>query len=581
MAEAALREEIKRLDEVELAAGHPAFLLHHVRCVDSRSGEIFEFELLSEEEAALIHTEVAHPWIPGTGHLTEWERGIIRSAGGDWTWQRDLLEEWLEFDQCVSLKGRQLGVTWVACGLALWYLLFKPGTDVLVYSMTEDDAKEVIGRIWDMLCSIMLPREDGRDMSHLMNGAKVIRPSRPGTRPSEGIAVQHPDGRVSSIEAMTGTKRAGHGRSAALIIFDEKSRQDYARDIWKAIVPATADKGGKIVGISTANGMSDPTTKQGNFFHEVYVGAGGEDYPTIHTNFLRWDLHPDRDEDWYESLNLDEDARAEQYPMNPEEAFLMSGSPFFDVSALKRYVQKGRVLQPLYRCRFVTDPVTPARARLEKLEGGPISVFSAPEQGRKYAMAADLATGSGADYSVAAVIDLATMEPVAELHSKMDYDTFAEQIHFLGLWYNTARIAPEKGGGYGDVVIAYLRDGKNGRKPYPRLYRFKRVDRQGVVKSDAYGFPMNQQSRPLVINELKKAIREGSLPALTPGLLTECRTFVHRDTRPSPRAADGANDDRVMAWGIALELFREFGEHEHDIRDKNKKPKKPKQSFPW
>jgi hypothetical protein len=57
-----------------------------------------------------------------------------------------------------------------------------------------------------------------------------------------------------------------------------------------------ADNGGQIVVISTANGVSNEQTGEGNFFHHLWVNA--EEYG-IHEQFLPWSLHPDRDEEWY------------------------------------------------------------------------------------------------------------------------------------------------------------------------------------------------------------------------------------------------------------------------------------------
>lgn len=573
LGESLIREEILRLEQAEAASKHPAFLLHFVKCVDSRSGDVFRFQLLTREESDFLGVEIDYtPWDPGFDYLGAWERGETLGLGGSWVWQRQLLEWWILNDQTVVLKGRQLGVTWVACGLALWYLLYRPGVDVLIYSQGEDEAQEVVERIWDMLQSLLYP-DDGVDLSHLLNGVKVIRPARPGTRPSEEIAVEHPDGRVTSVQAMPGTKKAGHSRSAALILFDEMSRQEYAREIWKAIVPATADQGGKILGVSTANGA-------GNMYHELYTQSGLETYPTVRSAFLRWDLHPGRDLDWYDLLPLDSDARAEQYPTDPDEAFLMSGHPFFDPHSL-RFYQKRAKMKALFQCEFETKPERPSVGSLSKRDGAPISVYQTPVKGKRYAVGADIATGTGEDFSCAFVIDLSTAQLVAELHTKTDYDEFAKQLHYLGLWFNKARVAPEKAGGYGDTVIAYLRDGKAGRNPYPNLYRYKRVDRPGVVQSDMYGYPMNVQSRPLALAELKKAVREQTFDALPSGLVSELRTFVHRETRPSPRASDGCNDDRVMAAAITLELFREFGEHEHDIRKRKRKKFKPQKLYPW
>lgn len=562
VAEALVEVELQKMVELDCAQKHPAYLLHHVTCVDSRSGEIFRFELLTEPEARVI-------------------LGTPRDTG--WGWQRDLLDWWINEDQTVVLKGRQLGVTWVACGLALWYLLYRPGSDVLVYSIKEDDAREVIGRIWDMLLSV---RDDPR-LRHLMNGGKVIRPSKQSVRPSEKIEVEHTlDGvkRVSSISAMSSSSAAGHGRSAALVVFDEAARQEYARTTWKAVLPATADKGGKILVISTACGMSDERSGLGNFFHYLWVKAGTVVFPGLKRRFLRWDLHPDRDDQWRVGLSMPEDDKDEQYPHTPDDAFLLSGSPYFDPAALKHYAQ--HVAVPLFHARFEVDEQKPNTATLVQGDGLPLEVYAKPDPARSYGLAADIATGSGLDFSVGAVIDLTTGAPAAQLYMKADYDQFARQLHFLGLWYNTARIAPEKAGGYGDTIIAYLRDGHEGRKPYPRIYRHRALAKTTTERSKILGFPMTVATRPKVVSELRKWVNGTELPCVTAGFLREARTFVHRDKKPSPAADDGSNDDVVMAWGIALELFSLYGEHPHDrktaARAKRAKGRKKKTSlYDW
>ncbi len=562
-----------RLLQIEEAALHPAFLLHHVKCVDSRSGDVFEFEMLTPQECERIVASSRRvleqeTWVdlPNKDYLEQKER--LLEVSRDWSWQRPYLEWILDNDQTITLKGRQLGVTWVWAGLALHYLLFRPGSDVLIYSIKEDDAVEVVNRIWDMYTS--LP-------DHFKNMVRVLKPTR-GAHPSTRIEVEHPDGRVSTITGMPGTKSAGHSRSAALVIFDEASRQDYARELWKAVIPATGDKGGKIGVVSTANGMSDGKG-MGNFFHEVWIGSGEADYPKVAALFLGWWLHPERTQYWYDHLPLDQTSKAEQYPNTPQEAFLLSGSPYFDVTALRWYAEN--LPKVLYKAEWHVDPRQPNKARLFK-GSGPITIIQEPDPKRKYAVAADVATGVGTDYSVGAVIDLHDMAPVAELYMKADYKEFTTQLHYLGLWYSKARLAPETGGGYGDTVIAYLRDGLDGRKPYPFLYRHRPYDRTDRPQSKKLGFPMTMKTRPKVVSELRRAVNEKQLPWVTQGFLNEAFTFVNRETRPSPRAADGCNDDRVMAWGIALEMFSEFGEHEHDRKKSTRKSIQPApQPTPW
>jgi hypothetical protein len=201
----------------------------------------------------------------------------------------------------------------------------------------------------------------------------------------------------------------------------------------------------------------------------------------------------------------------------------------------------------------------------EKNEFGEVRIFTEKVEGRRYAIGADVATGRGSDFSAAYVIDLAEMEFVAEYHAKIGPDKFAETLWALGHHYNDALIAVEMGGGYGESVIIPLRDGVDGLKPYAKLYRHSSEIRLEKLINATYGFPMTQRTRPIVINELEKVIRDREMKGLPEGLISECRTFVARPDLPSPRAQDGANDDRVMAAGIALELYRRYGRHEHKL----------------
>ena len=89
---------IQREYHRRLCAEHPAYLRNFVECVDAKTGDRFDFDLLTAEE----REEIGGPGEPG-----------------GWFWQRELLDEWLAYDRWVGLKARQIGVTWLAAGLAL------------------------------------------------------------------------------------------------------------------------------------------------------------------------------------------------------------------------------------------------------------------------------------------------------------------------------------------------------------------------------------------------------------------------------------------------------------------------------
>ena len=535
------------------AKSHPRYFLPFMTAPDSRRGELFEFATVTQEEADWLQ-------IPFIGH--DIYGGGEPVGETSWLWQRGYIDFILDNPFTATLKARQLGVSWIWDGIICWDLVFFAGVDCLVYSIKEDDANEQINRIWDLYTS--LP-------DYFKTGLRVLKPFG-ASRPSSRIEIEHPDGRVSTVTGMPATKKAGHGQVARRVLFDEMAHQDYARELWKAIIPAAGDLGGNIGGVSTANGMSDGHGG-GNFFHEVFTGAGGVDYPEVRAIFLDAYTHPLRDRQWYERLNLDMAAKAEQYPLDPDEAFLLTGHPFFDLKALQFYSREGRV-DPRFTGQFETFSNTKARARFNKAGEPLIEVYRVPAKDKNYAIGADVATGTGADYSVAAVIDLSDGAPVAELRMKADYRDFTRQLHFLGVWYNNARVAIEKGGGYGDVVIAYLRDGHEGRKPYPLLYRHEMYDDPRKKTREQYGFPMSRPNRAMVVSELNEWINTRTWPWLTRRFAVEARTFVRQSTGPSPAAEVGLNDDAIMAWGIALVVYNRYGTgHKFDRKKTKTRPK--------
>ena len=551
-----IRDQLRMM----LAQIHPGLFLRYVHCVDNTTGDSFRFHFSPEQliKWASTPNEITKLSIP------EDKARQIYSAPYEetgWEWQGDLIDWWIRSDITLILKARQLGITWCAAGVALWYLLNVPGVRILVQSKTEPDAADVIDHVWEMYQSL------SGDLEPLRNGVKILKPSRQGSRPYLDIEVEHQDGRVTKLNAMASTEGAGHGATAAFVILDEFSRHPYARGAYKAVVPAQGGSKlatGKTAIISTANGIS-VDEESGNYYHHLWSNA---ELYGIRTKFLRWDANPGRDKDWYERVprKLPAKDRGEQYPENPTEAFILTGDAFFDVESLKWYGENA-VEKPARRGDWIISPEGRS-AIFSPQEFGPITIYREPDPTHLYAIGADIATGRGKDASAAYVIDLSTYELVCEFHGKIDPDMWAAKLHFLGKMYGTAskcesdaKLAIEMGGGYGEPVLIALRDGKNGRPPYPNLYRHRHGDQVDATLLRGYGMPMTPKTRALVIGNLTAAIREKDLPFMTEGLLSECLTFVHASTNPSPRAADGCNDDRVMAAGITLEMFRLFGHH--------------------
>lgn len=480
-----------------------------------------------------------------------WHADTPRGDPG-WLWQAEVVEWWNdpEIFKYLILKARQLGITWLAMAQCVWYLLYRPGSRCVAYSYSEDEAKKLVSRAWLMFNS--LP-------DTLKNGVEILSPQR-AEEPSEWIKVKHtlPDGStiISSLQALPATKKAGHGETITFAVMDEVARQDYARQIYTAINPAVSRGLAKLAMISTANGVGNAETGEGNYFYILYETKKEKG---IDFRFLPWNLEPTRDADWYarEAMALDEVERNQQYPLNEADAFMLSGALYFDSRALQFY--RMHSLPPMYAFNF--RQLNPRKANQVMLRDGLIEVWEEPRLGAAYGIGCDVSTGRSTDATSADVIDLETGAIVASLHGKIEAPQASIQLHFLARWYNTAKIAVENQGGYGEALITLLRDGSKGLPPYPNLYRHTTFTSGARPISEQYGMPMGAKMRPMIVTGLKKWLQDQAFPWLGTSHVLELGQFVYKPTGTSPAAQDGCNDDRVMSLGIAVELFRQFGSH--------------------
>jgi hypothetical protein len=132
----------------------------------------------------------------------------------------------------------------------------------------------------------------------------------------------------SQITSMPSASDPARGESASLVVVDEWAFLPNPEEAWASIEPV-ADVGGRIIGLSTANGS-------GNFFHELWVGSqtGNNKFAPM---FFPWSATEDRDESWYQSKqdSMLSWQLAQEYPTTPEEAFIKSGNPVFDLDKLE------------------------------------------------------------------------------------------------------------------------------------------------------------------------------------------------------------------------------------------------------
>jgi hypothetical protein len=456
--------------------------------------------------------------------------------------QGDVLSQIHGEERCIVLKARQLGLTWLSAAYALWMTIFHAQQTVLVISIKEELAKEYMDRvkfIFDHLPEDLKPPVYKRTESILWFGREAL----------DGRGNVKVVGLNSQIKSVPTSKEAGRSKTLSLLVLDEGAFIENADSIWRAAEPALEQSKGKAIVISTANGM-------GGWFHTLWSKAKrGEN--RFHPVFLPWDAHPARDEEWYQAKlkeAVSEDDVHQEFPRTDQEAFVASGRPAFDTKALSMLLEKA--VDPPKTGDLSLEDGKPRKPRFHENAKGYLRIWRLPQHGRRYVIGADVAEGLGhGDYSCAHVLEARSLDLVAEWHGHIDPDLFGVELYKLGRFYHGALLGVERNN-HGLTTLTVLRQGHpvhSDVKPYPRLYFEETVDFATNRPTKHFGWHTNLKTRPLMIDDLARMIRERLLGLSSRETIEECLGFVI-DDRGKPRAVEGQHDDRVMALAIAVQM---------------------------
>ena len=247
----------------------------------------------------------------------------------------------------------------------------------------------------------------------------------------------------------------------------------------------------------------------------------------------------------------------QEYPGNPEEAFIASGRPRFPHASLNRMP----VIEDAVTGELEMDTVgTRRRVLFQASEDGrgTLTIYRKPVTHGEYAMGGDPSEGrdvkSGEpgnqdpDFSVANVFDINTGEQVAHYRARTQPAAFGEVMYALGWYYNWAYLVPEaKGAGLGTIEKLLEM-----QYPLERLHRRRTdADRAGSTLLQDYGFETTTVNRPQLVSALDDALRDRSIILRDANTVQECRTFV---TKPNGKAEHAAecHDDEVLSLGLAV-----------------------------
>ena len=432
--------------------------------------------------------------------------------------QKQAVEAWIENRYSIVLKSRQIGFSTLAAAYSFWLCFFWPDRFIVMLSKTEREATKLLAKakyIYKFLPDWLR-----------LSGPELV----------QNNVLKMTFNNDSVIESLPSANEPARGESVYLAIIDEMAFLPNPEEAWASIEPI-ADVGGRVICLSTAKG-------EGNIFFNLWMGSqnGTNRFKGI---FFPWSANGDRNQAWYDAqaAELPIWQLHQEYPSNPEEAFIRSGRPVFDLDSLARLEtsapKKGRnkKLSDL-RNSYMFDP-----------DGGPLSVWAVPQAGARYVIGADVAEGlARGDYSSAHVIDAKSGVVVAHWHGHVDPDKFGEEILYaLGYFYNEALIGVESNN-HGLTTLTALN-----KAGYINIYRQRRLNQRNPEISETLGWRTTTLTKPLAIDELNAGIRDGVVGLRCDLTIAELKTFVRDDngqTHGSP------HDDRVMSLAIANQMLK-------------------------
>ena len=209
----------------------------------------------------------------------------------------------------IILKFRQAGITELISMYCLWLAMYHPNKKINIISIKDTVAKKVLKKIKFMYKN--LP-------SYLQEPITNGRTGEFGSVSSMEFA------NGSIIESIPTSDQAGRSESLSLLVIDEAAVVRWASTIWGAAFPTLATGGSAIIN-STPYGT-------GSFFHSTWVDAiaGGNTFNPIR---LYWQMHPDRDQKWYEEMSAALGPKRTAQEIDGD--FLSSGNTVFDMVDIK------------------------------------------------------------------------------------------------------------------------------------------------------------------------------------------------------------------------------------------------------
>lgn len=455
-------------------------------------------------------------------------------------WQRDAAVDFLSTRYIISKKRRQVGYSTFVGAYCLYRALFFDSQIINIVSLKLSDSTTFLRRlkfIYDHL-PLWMKQSKTEDMK-------------------TSITFAHNNSKITSLPL---TPNPARGETLALLVLDEFADMDGAKDVLGAGVPALAAGAqlpwtnrsipSQLFIISTF-----PDSPTNNEYVRILNDArDGKNKSYAVVDVTVEDIPYYQDPDWIEEQRLLLGPRKFLTQILGEEP-LDSENTLLSVACLERL----NALAPIRQDFLLPDDIdkegfykdlnamTKMKDEYDEsyhyIKG--LWIWNNPEEDHEYVITSDVAGGKGGNFSAAIVVDMDTMEQVAEYSSnRIDTEQYKKVLQVIANYYNKAKLSVENNS-MGLSICEYFATTIS----YENFYFHQRNRSQ----FDA-GFPMSATTRGPSIAYMQTIVAGEEIKLKSQRLIGQLRNFGYTKTGRISAMGQG-HDDLVMALCQMAYLF--------------------------
>ena len=219
----------------------------------------------------------------------------------------------------------------------------------------------------------------------------------------------------------------------------------------------------------------------------------------------------------------------QEYPTYPEQAFLASGTPYFDIQLLYIEQEKLSDIEPQENIR------------------DEIFIYKRPVKNHEYVIGSDVAEGlEEGDKSTFVILDRETKETVVTAEYTLQPDRHGDVLEQYSRLYNNAFLGVERNN-HGHSTLNTLEN----KHKYKNLFSMIRYNTKTKKDTEKIGWETTEQSKFLMLDELDTAHRNEEIVILDSRIIKQMMTVQKQDGKVNINGKD-----LVAALAIANQLLK-------------------------